>query len=261
MTTRSSLALAALVGLALAGCAHHGGTGASTPGGGAVVRGTVAYRERVALPADAVIDVWITDVSPQVTAAPVIAETTVRPEGGQVPIPFELHYDLGKIDSSHTYGIHAAIRSGGGIMFAADSARPVITQGHPTQVALWLERATTGSGGGTGGLVGTAWRLEDLAGAGVVDRVEATLEFPEAGKVAGSGSCNRFFGTVVISGDSVSFGPLGSTRMSCAEAVGNQEGQYLKALQDAERFTLEGSLLLISSKGMAKPLRFIRKEP
>ena len=261
MTAHPSLAMAALMGFALAGCAHSGGTRAPAPEVGAVIRGTVAHRERVALPADAVVEVWITDVSPQVTAAPVIAETTVRPEGGQVPIPFELRYELGRIDSSHTYGIRAVIRGGGRIMFAADSAHLVITQGHPTQVALWLKRADAESGGGTGGLVGTAWRLEDLAGASVVDRTEATLEFPEAGKVAGSGSCNRFFGTVVISGDSLSFGPLGSTRMSCAEAVGTQETTYLKALQDAERFTLEGSLLLISSKGMGKPLRFIRKEP
>jgi len=146
-------------------------------------------------------------------------------------------------------------------MFATDSASSVITQGHPTHVTLWVKRAATESGGATGGLVGTRWRLEDLAGAGVVDGAEATLEFPEAGKVGGNGSCNRFSGTVVISGDSLSFGPLGSTRMSCAEAVGTQETTYLKALQDAQRFTLEGSLLLISSKGMDKPLRFTRKEP
>jgi heat shock protein HslJ len=121
--------------------------------------------------------------------------------------------------------------------------------------------AQTAAGGDGGGLVGTAWRLEDLGGAGVPDRVEATLEFPEAGKVAGSGSCNRFFGTVEISGESIKISPLGSTRMACAEAVGIQEGKYLKALQDAERFTRDGSALLIHCKGMAKPLRFMRKKP
>jgi heat shock protein HslJ len=114
---------------------------------------------------------------------------------------------------------------------------------------------------GEAGLVGTAWRLEDLGGAGVLDRVEATLEFPEAGKVAGSGSCNRFFGTVEISGESIKISPLGSTRMACAEAVMNQEGKYLKALQDAERFTRDGPALLIYCKGMAQPLRFMPKEP
>lgn len=113
---------------------------------------------------------------------------------------------------------------------------------------------------GSQGLMGTAWRLEDLGGAGVVDRVEATLQFTEAGKVAGSGSCNRFFGTAAVSGGAITFGPLGSTRMACADTVEMQEGRYLKALQDAERFTLDGPVLLIFSKGMEKPLRFIRKE-
>jgi heat shock protein HslJ len=121
--------------------------------------------------------------------------------------------------------------------------------------------AHTAAGGEAGGLVGTAWRLEELGGAGVLDRVEATLEFPEAGKVAGSGSCNRFFGTVSISGEAIEISPLGSTRMACPEAMMNQEGRYLKALQDAERFTRDGSTLLIYCKGMAKPLRFVRKEP
>jgi heat shock protein HslJ len=116
-------------------------------------------------------------------------------------------------------------------------------------------------GAGSNGLTGTEWRLEDLGGVGVVDSVEATLQFPEAGRAAGSGSCNRFFGTASISGDSITFGPLGSGRMACAEAVQTQEGRYLKALQDAERFTLDGPVLLIYSKGLEKPLRFIRKEP
>jgi len=109
--------------------------------------------------------------------------------------------------------------------------------------------------------VGTAWRLEDLGGAGVVDRVEATLEFPEAGKVVGSGSCNRFFGSVEISGESIRFGPLGATRMACVEAVMNQEAKYLEALRDAERFTRDGSALLIYRKGMERPLRFLPKAP
>jgi heat shock protein HslJ len=105
-------------------------------------------------------------------------------------------------------------------------------------------------------LVGTEWDLEDLGGAGVLENVEATLTFPEAGKAAGDGSCNRFFGAVEISGDSIHFGPLASTRMACPDAVANQEARYLKALEGAERFTREGPHLMIYCKGMDKPLRF-----
>lgn len=110
-------------------------------------------------------------------------------------------------------------------------------------------------------LWGTAWRLEDLDGTPVLERVEATLEFPETGRAAGNGSCNRFFATVAISGESISFSAIGATRMACEEAVGMQEAKYLSALQNAERFTLAGSTLSIHCKGMEQPLRFVRTSP
>ena len=110
-------------------------------------------------------------------------------------------------------------------------------------------------------IVNTTWLLEDLGGAGVLDRVRATLAFTEPGKVAGSGSCNRFFGSVKLSGQSIAFGQLGSTRMACVAAVAVQEAKYLKALADAERFVLDGSVLLIYARGMDKPLRFTRTTP
>ncbi len=110
-------------------------------------------------------------------------------------------------------------------------------------------------------LAKTAWRLESLGGAPVLDQVEATLSFPETGKVSGLGSCNQFFGSVKIEGEKISFGPLGSTRKACPEPISNQEASYLQALQAAERFTLEGATLSIHSKGMEEPLRFARVSP
>jgi heat shock protein HslJ len=107
-------------------------------------------------------------------------------------------------------------------------------------------------------LTGSEWLLEDLGGSGVIDNAQATLSFPEAGKVAGRGSCNRFFGPAQVSGDAVKMGPLGSTRMACAEAVMNQETKYLNALQAAERFEWKDLYLLIYCKGLEKPLRFTR---
>jgi heat shock protein HslJ len=107
-------------------------------------------------------------------------------------------------------------------------------------------------------LVGTDWLLEDLAGTAVTHGVQATLAFPEVGKVAGNGSCNRFFGSVEISGTTIKFGPMGSTRMACPEPVMDQESKYLAALQDAERFERTATYLLIYCKGFAKPLRFVQ---
>ena len=113
---------------------------------------------------------------------------------------------------------------------------------------------------GTPTLVGTAWRLEDLAGTTAIPGVEATLEFPEAGRAGGRGSCNRFFGTVEISGDSIRFGPLAATKMACVDAAANaQETKYLEALEAAERFAFDGPTLAVYLRGGGAPLRFNRK--
>jgi len=107
-------------------------------------------------------------------------------------------------------------------------------------------------------LSGSEWLLEDLGGSGVIDNVQATLNFPEAGRVAGNASCNRLSGAAEISGDSIKLGPLASTRMACPEAVMNQETKYLNALQAAERFEWKDPYLLVYCKGFDKPLRFTR---
>jgi heat shock protein HslJ len=107
-------------------------------------------------------------------------------------------------------------------------------------------------------LSGSEWLLEDLGGHGVIDNVQATLTFPEAEKIGGNGSCNRFFGPSEISGDHIKIGPLGSTRMACPEAVMNQETKYLAALQAANHFEWKDPYLLVYSRGSEKPLRFTR---
>jgi heat shock protein HslJ len=105
------------------------------------------------------------------------------------------------------------------------------------------------------------WLLNDLSGSVLVDNVQATLAFPEEGKVAGNGSCNRFSGPVEIKGHAIKLGPLASTRMACPEPVMNQETKYLQKLPAAERFEWKDPFLFIYCKGSEKPLRFTRMTP
>lgn len=111
-------------------------------------------------------------------------------------------------------------------------------------------------------LTGTEWLLQDLAGTPALTNVKATLAFPESGRVAGNASCNRFTGSVEVSGDTIKFGALASTRMACVDnAVNAQETEYLKALGAAKRFELKEPTLLIYAEGFEKPLRFTRVTP
>ncbi len=114
---------------------------------------------------------------------------------------------------------------------------------------------------GAAPLVGSEWRLDDLGGRGVINGSQATLAFPEAGRVAGNSSCNRFFGSYTLMQDRIALGQLAGTRMACAPAVDEQETRYLEALQKAQRLEVRGTTMLMHVQGLEKPLRFSRTKP
>lgn len=107
----------------------------------AIVSGTVTYRERMALPANATLDVWIVETTEGQATPAVLIESSLPVKGQQVPLPFELRVEPGRVQHQKTYGLQAAIRSGGQTLFASDAPVPVITHGHPSLVALTLTRA------------------------------------------------------------------------------------------------------------------------
>jgi heat shock protein HslJ len=111
-------------------------------------------------------------------------------------------------------------------------------------------------------LVGTEWRLENPGGGGAPDRAPITLAFPEAGRVAGQGPCNRFFGSVAVDTNlHIRFGQMGSTKMACADEVLRAERRYLAALQQVHHYELQGTRLLLYVEGQEAPLRFSRTRP
>ena len=100
----------------------------------ASITGTVTYRQRIALPDDAVITVQLRDVSKADAAATVMGEQIIIAEGKQVPIPYEVTYDESEIDDRFSYSMSARIEDGSGaLLFISDTHTPVITRGNPTE--------------------------------------------------------------------------------------------------------------------------------
>lgn len=118
----------------------------------------------------------------------------------------------------------------------------------------------TGAGLNADALVGTGWLLEDLGGKGVLDRVQTTLQFQDGNRIAGSAGCNNYFGSFQVVNHEFSVGPIGATRKMCAPAVMDQEDRFFRALEKAQRITLEGPYLLIDCEGLDKPLKFSPNE-
>ena len=110
-------------------------------------------------------------------------------------------------------------------------------------------------------LEGTTWQLTGLntgtAIASVLDDTQITATFGD-GQVAGSAGCNRYFGSVTVQEGKLTVGMLGSTEMYCGEPEGvmDQEIAYLKALQSAAAFEIEGDVLTILDGNGNRALEF-----
>lgn len=91
----------------------------------AEITGTVAYRERMALPPGAVVAVRLEDQSRADAPAVTIAQTQVSPIT-QVPVPFTLSYDPSALKPGMSYGLRADIRAPDGeLMFVTDTHNAV----------------------------------------------------------------------------------------------------------------------------------------
>jgi len=259
----------ALLGTLALGCAHHrspdDSAGASEGGGSGKVSGTVAYRERIALAPDAVVHVTLEDVSRADAPSVRLGETTIRPEGRQVPIPFEIAYDPAKIVDSHTYAVRATIRdAAGALQWTSTQAYPVLTRGAGDRVDVAVQR--TGAGASprpaaaraTGTLEGPTWVLESFEEGGgsraVPEGVRITARF-EDGMVSGSSGCNRFHGPYRVEAGKPTFGPLATTRMACPEPESSHESAFLAAMASATVVSVQGDRMTVTHERGALSFR------
>lgn len=103
--------------------------------------GTIAYRQRVALPKDATVVVKLLDLSRGSGADAVVSAHSFR-AGGQVPIRFQLPYDPSRVSSQHAYGVEARILVDGALWFISAQPVAVLTRGAPPDAQVLLQMAT-----------------------------------------------------------------------------------------------------------------------
>lgn len=127
------LAIHALAALAWAAC---------TPVWAGTLEGTATYRERIALPPDAVFEAVPQDVSRADTQAEVLGRATIDP-AGQPPFRFQIAYDAA-VQSGRRYVVRATVRHQGRLLFTTDRTYPVLGGGADAPLRLLL--VSTGGG-------------------------------------------------------------------------------------------------------------------
>lgn len=226
------------------------------------ITGTVSYRERIALPPDASVQVRLDDVSQPEGAPKRVAETTAPTAGKQVPIPFELPYKAADIVSSRRYVVRAKIVAGGKTLFSTKTPYPVITRGAPTSLEILVQqngggrpgRPKPAAGAGGAGLEGVEWKLVAVGGSPALERSGAqparfTLN-AEKKSFSGSTGCNRFAGNFEHDGAGLRLAAGSMTMMACPDEVMEQEQAFLEALKATTGYRVsDGSLELLDGDG------------
>jgi copper homeostasis protein (lipoprotein) len=116
---------------------------ACTPAWAGTLEGTATYRERIALPPDAVFAAVLQDVSRADAPATELGRATVDP-AGQPPFRFAIAYDDAAVQPRRRYVVRATVRHQGRLLFTTDRAYPVLGGGADPPLSLLLVSAGAG---------------------------------------------------------------------------------------------------------------------
>jgi heat shock protein HslJ/uncharacterized lipoprotein YbaY len=95
------------------------------------------------------------------------------------------------------------------------------------------------------------WIVQSLAGSPPQRGRPMTLSFGDNGRLAGSGSCNRYMASYTVEGASLRISPTVATMMACPPAIMEQERRFLAFLAGAARWRIDANarLTIVNAEG------------
>lgn len=88
------------------------------------VRGFATYREKIALPGLARLEIELQDVTIVDVPAEILGRTVVE-NAGQVPIVFVITLNATEFEQGHIYSVRGSIYDGNRVLFTTDKVYPV----------------------------------------------------------------------------------------------------------------------------------------
>lgn len=221
--------------------------------------GEVTYRERVALPDNAVLSIELVDLAlPDRPRVSVSAPTGA----GQVPLAFTLTFADSLILPQHSYALNATITTGD-VRFRNAEPFPVtpLAQTEPVLIVTGLVvQAAQPSAQPSAEpedlnlpLLGVTWDATAIGGTPVPPGVDITLLVENDLRAGGSGGCNSFFSQATVTADSFSIGEIARTQRSCFYERNTLEQSYFDALKASVTWVMDNDTLTLLD-GAAKPV-------
>jgi putative lipoprotein len=215
-----------------------------------VMRGEVLYRERIALPPNAVLSVQLADVSLADAPAAVLGEQKIDP-AGQVPIKFEIRFDPSVVRRNTSYALQARITVDDKLWFVTDTRHAVDPLSDAPQTVL-VKRVA----GHAQTIYGRDWVAQSVDGVEALPERRATFRIEPDGKISGKGFCNGYFAEAKIDGSTLAIGQAGSTQMACAPELMAAVAALFEAFDKAASFRADADGLAIADEQGRDVLRF-----
>ena len=216
-----------------------------------VISGKAVHREKIALPAGAVLVVSLDSFGKDGQAN--VAEVSQTLSGKQSPLPFQLSVLRSSLKKGNRFGLRAEIvvngkrifETGPAVMIHPDlKTQPVLYMGKVQPVRAWS-------------MADKDWTLFAVEG----KRIELEGEAPsirfdsKGGKISGFTGVNRYFGTYASTAPSMQIDPGGMTKMAGEESQMRLETTFVGLLEKVNRATVEEGELVLS-RGGKELLRF-----
>lgn len=215
------------------------------------LKGDVVYRERMALPETAQVEVVLADVSLADAPATIIASTSFVPNHSS-PIPYELKFDSGAINPKHHYALQAKISVGEQLLFTTTTNHAVFA-GDENDTQIFVERTSSAPETANRQQLVGSWVINEIDGKKPEGRSPLTIMFSSDGRAAVYAGCNNMSAEVKIDNRKMNFGLIMSTQMACDEVLMKQEEKVSKILSRVQNYELAADGLVLLD-AQSKPI-------
>ncbi len=252
-----SIGIASMMMVFMTGCIQQ----QETTGTKIQVNGNLVYRERMALPPNAIGEVTLFCMESGERKA--ISSVSVAAEGRSIPLPFMLEGTIKPSQKAADCSLEGRLLEGSDVIFA--TSEPLLLPKETKDIELLLHRvlpkaeqesstsaaptpSPVVSGVDMAALLGSRWKVRTLYGNKAEtfpDQEEPHLVFLStegSWRFAGSDGCNRIMGIVPENVGKSLFGHLGTTMMMCPKGDA-QAKNIAKALSETTSWTLNDNIL------------------
>lgn len=218
------------------------------------VFGSLTYRQRVALPQDAVANLSVMRV--EATGDETLAEQSFALNGRQVPIPFEITVtDQGEPGGSESLSFTATILDNAGeLLWQTEDALSFVADAARNDLGMVMLSPAGRDEVTLSDVAGRDWMIARLNGKPVMTSAPIVLRFDENGQISGNASCNAYTASGTIEDSILTIGPIALTRKACMPKVMEQEAFFLDLMENVSQMQIDETGLLTMTSDWGETL-------